>query len=85
MSSQRCDGCDKRVRIGGGIGDFWTLDRGSSQGMELELSDGSEWFLCFECIDQLPDDRDVTATDVEALEAGRGSTDDEGGDSDKRE
>lgn len=89
MSSQRCDGCGKRVRIGGGIGDFWTLERGSSQGMELELSDGSEWFLCFECIDQLPDDRDVTADDVEALGGSAESRENvdggEGGDSDNRE
>ncbi len=68
MSSQRCDGCSERVRIGGGIGDFWTLESGSTGGIELELADGSEWFLCFACIDQLPDDRDVTAADVEALE-----------------
>ena len=68
MSSQRCDGCGERVRIGGGIGDFWTLESGSTEGIELELADGTEWFLCFTCIEQLPDDRDVTAADVEALE-----------------
>ena len=68
MSSQRCDGCGERVRIGGGIGDFWTLESGSTEGIELELADGSEWFLCFACIEQLPDDRDVIAADVEALE-----------------
>jgi hypothetical protein len=67
MSSQRCEGCGKKVRIGGGIGDFWTLERGSTGGMELELADGSEWFLCFECIDRLPDDREVTAEDVAAI------------------
>lgn len=67
MSSQRCDGCGKRVRIGGGIGDFWSFERGSTDGMELELADGSEWFLCFECIERLPDDREVTAADVDAL------------------
>jgi hypothetical protein len=69
MSSQHCDGCDKSVHIGGGIGDFWTFESGSTEGMGLELADGSEWFLCFECIDQLPEDRDVTAEDVESLEA----------------
>ena len=30
-------------------------------------TDGSEHFLCFDCIARLPDDRDVTAADVEAL------------------
>lgn len=68
MSTQRCDGCEKSVHIGGGIGDFWTFESGSTEGMDLELADGSEWFLCFECIDQLPEDRDVTAKDVESLE-----------------
>ena len=78
MSSQRCEGCDKKVRIGGGIGDFWTLERGSTGGMELELADGSEWFLCFECIDRLPDDRDVTAADVETIiENGETTVEDE--------
>lgn len=67
MSNQRCDGCGKRVRIGGGIGDFWSFERGSTGGMELDLADGSEWFLCFECIERLPDDREVTAADVDAL------------------
>lgn len=67
MSVQRCDGCGKRVRIGGGLGDFWTLERGSTGGLDLELADGSDVFLCFECIDRLPEDRDVTMEDVAAL------------------
>lgn len=67
MSVQRCDGCGKRVRIGGGLGDFWTLERGSTGGLDLELADGSDIFLCFECIDRLPEDRDVKMEDVEAL------------------
>jgi hypothetical protein len=33
----------------------------------LELADGTEHFLCHDCIDDLPDDREVTAADVEAL------------------
>ena len=68
MASQRCDGCTRRVRIGGGIGDFWTFsNQGSTDGMDLVLADGSEFFLCFDCIERLPDDRDATAADVEAL------------------
>ncbi|QKY20137.1 hypothetical protein B4589_007005 [Halolamina sp. CBA1230] len=68
MATQRCDGCDRRVRIGGGIGDFWSFNNdGPTQGMDLELAAGEEFFLCFDCIEQLPDDRDATAADVDAL------------------
>ncbi len=68
MASQSCDGCGRRVRIGGGIGDFWSFSNdGSTDGMDLELADGSEFFLCFDCIERLPDDRDATTADVAAL------------------
>jgi hypothetical protein len=68
MASQSCDGCGRRVRIGGGIGDFWSFSNdGPSDGMDLELADGSEFFLCFDCIGRLPDDHDATAADVAAL------------------
>ena len=74
MATQSCDVCGDRVRIAGGIGDFWTFtgaaDDGGSRttgGVDLELADGSEWFVCLDCIGRLPDDRDVLAEDVEAL------------------
>ena len=67
MGSQRCDGCGSRVRIAGGIGDFWTFSGESSGGIDLELADGTDHFLCFDCIERLPDDRDVVAADVAAL------------------
>lgn len=67
MTSEPCDGCGTKVRIAGGIGDFWSFSSGSTGGLELELADGSEWFLCHDCVDALPDDREVTAADVEAL------------------
>jgi hypothetical protein len=67
MGSQRCDGCGSKVRIAGGIGDFWTFSGESSGGIELELADGTDHFLCFDCIERLPDDRDVLAADVDAL------------------
>lgn len=70
MAKQACDGCGKRIRIAGGIGDFWSFSNdGPSGGMDLELADGSEHFLCFDCIERLPDGRDATAGDVEALPA----------------
>ncbi|WP_129114195.1 DUF7561 family protein [Halegenticoccus tardaugens] len=67
MSSQPCDGCGRRVRIAGGIGDFWSFAGESSGGIDLELADGSDHFLCFDCVERLPDDREVTAADVRAL------------------
>ena len=67
MSSQRCDGCGRKVRVAGGIADLWSFDRGPTDGITLELADGSEHFLCYECIDRLPDDREVTASDVRSL------------------
>jgi hypothetical protein len=67
MAKEPCDGCGKPVKIGGGIADLWSFDTGSTEGMTLELVDGSEHFLCYECIDRLPDDREVVAEDVAAL------------------
>ena len=37
---------------------------GPSGGMTLEFDDGSEEFLCFDCIDALPDE--PTKADVES-------------------
>ncbi|MEF8976824.1 MAG: hypothetical protein V5A21_11420 [Halapricum sp.] len=67
MTTQPCDGCGEDVRIAGGIGDFWSQAGGSTGGVTLELADGSEHFLCFDCIEQLPESRDATAADIERL------------------
>jgi hypothetical protein len=67
MTTQPCDGCLDDVRIAGGIGDFWSQAGGSSGGVTLELADGSEHFLCFDCVDRLPEDRTVTAADIREL------------------
>lgn len=55
MAKQRCEGCAERVRVAGGIGDMWS-GGGPSGGMTLEFADGSEHFLCFDCIEDLPDE-----------------------------
>jgi len=68
MASQPCDGCGESVTIAGGIANIWTQEATSTGGIELELVDDSEFFLCFACIDRLPDDHDVTAEDVHALQ-----------------
>lgn len=68
MAKEPCDGCGKPVNIGGGIANIWTLETRPTGGMTLELADGSEHFLCHDCIETLPDDREVTAVDVANLE-----------------
>jgi hypothetical protein len=67
MGKDICDGCGETVHIGGGIGNFWSQNSRQTEGMTLELADGTEHFLCYDCMDRLPDDRDVTADDVNAL------------------
>ncbi len=67
MSTDPCDGCGEEVHIAGGIAGIWTNDHESTGGLTLELADGSEHFLCFACLDRLPDDREVTAADVAGL------------------
>jgi hypothetical protein len=67
MASQQCDGCGDDVNLGGGISGLFDSDPEPTGGMTLELADGSEHFLCFECIERLPDDREPTADDVAGL------------------
>lgn len=71
VASKDCDGCGRRVRIAGGVDDLWTFDAETSKGLTLELTDGSEHFLCFDCVEELPDDRDPNADDVAVLAAPR--------------
>ncbi len=63
--AQRCDGCGSEVPVAGGIANFWTMEHTQTGGMTLELADGSEFVLCFDCIEELPED--ATAEDVEGL------------------
>ena len=60
-----CAVCGRDVQIAGGIANFWTFDHTETGGMTLEFADGSEFFLCFSCMEDLPDH--PTAADVEAL------------------
>ena len=55
MARETCAGCGKRVKIAGGIASIWSFSHEPTGGMTLEFEDGSEHFLCFDCIDQLPD------------------------------
>lgn len=67
MTVEPCDACGREVTIAGGIGNFWTFSPEPTDGMTLELEDGSEHFLCMDCIDELPDYPD--AEDVAAIGA----------------
>lgn len=64
--TDRCDGCGVEITIAGGIADIWSQSGSATSGMTLELSDGSTFLLCFECIEALPDD--PSTADVAALE-----------------
>lgn len=65
MAKEPCDACGRSVRIAGGIANLWSLEGDRTEGLTLELSDGSEFFLCYDCIEELPDD--PQREDVEAL------------------
>jgi len=67
MARQPCDGCGRQVSIAGGIANLWTLEADETGGIQLELADGSDHFLCYECMERLPGDREPTAEDVAAL------------------
>lgn len=65
MASEPCDGCGEDVHIAGGVADMWSFSQESTGGMILEFGDDTEHFLCYDCIERLPDHPD--ASDVEAL------------------
>jgi hypothetical protein len=65
MASDPCDGCGESVQIAGGIANLWSFESDQTEGLTLELADDTEWFLCYGCIDRLPDH--PTAADVEGL------------------
>lgn len=65
MAVERCDGCGREVPVAGGIANIWTLEMDATGGLTLEFDDGREYFLCFTCIEALPDE--PTAADVAAL------------------
>lgn len=67
MTTASCDGCGRQVRIAGGIADIWTFEPGPTGGLTLELDDGSEHFLCLDCLEALPED--ATAEDLDPLGA----------------
>ncbi|MFB6114353.1 MAG: hypothetical protein ABEJ58_09680 [Halodesulfurarchaeum sp.] len=63
--ADRCDGCGEEIRVAGGIANIWTMDHTETGGMYLELQDGGEYLLCFECIESLPES--ATSADVSRL------------------
>ena len=66
MASEPCDACGDSVNIAGGIASLWSFSHEPTGGMTLTFEDDSEHFLCFACIDHLPDY--PTAADVKAID-----------------
>lgn len=67
MTSEPCDACGRPVTIAGGLENLWTFEPDASTGMTLILDDDSEHFLCFSCIERLPENPELA--DVEALDS----------------
>jgi hypothetical protein len=67
MATRPCDGCGEDVQIAGGIANMWSFGGDSTEGLTLELVDGTEHFLCYDCIERLPDDEEITADHVAGL------------------
>ncbi len=74
MASEPCESCGDDVPIGGGIAAIWSMEPQGTGGMTLELEDGTEHFLCFECISRLPDE--PTAEDVADVAAAADAAED---------
>lgn len=69
MATEPCDGCGRAVPIAGGIANLWSFRSDSTDGLALELADGTDCFLCFDCIERLPEN--PRAEDVAALAPAR--------------
>lgn len=65
MSPDTCEGCGREVSVAGGIANVWSFGGRKTSAMTLELADGTEHYLCFDCVDELDDD--PTEADVAAL------------------
>lgn len=65
MASEPCEACGRSVTIGGGIAAIWSFAPDKTGGMSLHFGDGTEAFLCFECLEDLPED--ATAADVTSI------------------
>ncbi len=78
MATKECAGCGRSVRIAGGAGTLWSFEDGGPEGMTLELTDGTEAFLCFACIEALPENP-ATADIAELPERDDDTAVDDGG------
>lgn len=64
MATEICEACGESVQIGGGIAAIWSFSPDPTGGMTLEFPSGTEVFLCFDCMDRLPED----ATEADVME-----------------
>ena len=63
--AEQCDACGREIEIAGGVANIWDSEPRQTGGLTLELADKSEYFLCYDCIERLPDD--PTRADVDAI------------------
>lgn len=63
--AEQCDACEREVEVAGGVANIWDSTPRETGGLTLELADGSEFFLCYDCIDKLPDH--PSEADVDAI------------------
>ncbi|MES3518384.1 MAG: hypothetical protein PPP58_12055 [Natronomonas sp.] len=59
MATEPCEGCGADVPIAGGISGIWSSDPQSTGGMTLSFEDDTAYFLCFDCLESLPEEPDV--------------------------
>jgi hypothetical protein len=79
VTTDPCENCGTRVRVAGGIGDMWNPPAPTG-GLTVEFETGGEAFLCFACLEKLPDE--PTQADVDELDGGDASDGDDGPDGD---
>ena len=65
MGADTCAACEEPVHIGGGIAGIWSFEQEPTGGMTLTFDDGTAYFVCFPCLDSLPDD--PTRADLESI------------------
>lgn len=65
MAYEVCEACEESVKIGGGISAIWSFEPDQTGGMALDFPSGFSAFLCFDCLDSLPED--ATESDVQEL------------------
>lgn len=65
MVRRTCDSCNRGVSLATGRENVWVLEGQSTEGLMIEVDDGTDYVLCSSCLQELP--TDPTIEDVEQL------------------